>query len=230
MTQSPRALADLTVERAEQIANNATLANTVEWKQFCDLALSALRSQAPAQPGKHVDPEDDPDFVAWKKSRPHLYTHGGSPMTLREIGEAEFSADQGVSAPAREQGEAVAWLIEDSDGVAVCRVAKNIDINRFIAVKKTPLYAAPASAHQAVELERYNVALAEESRILRNVIDDLVEAFDASADMDEMDGPEYQEASAKLEAAINAARTHTEQAIIQKAIDLAALPRRNRER
>lgn len=32
-----------------------------------------------------------------------------------------------------------AWEIEDSNGVAIARLARHIDINRVVAVKKTPL-------------------------------------------------------------------------------------------
>ena len=32
-----------------------------------------------------------------------------------------------------------AWEIEDGNGVAIARLARHIDINRVVAVKKTPL-------------------------------------------------------------------------------------------
>ena len=68
------------------------------------------------------------------------------------------------------------------------------------------------------ELEGYNVGLADEVRVVRNALDDLVDAIDGSADMDEMDGREYKVAQDCLEAAIAAARPHTEAAITQLAI------------
>lgn len=71
---------------------------------------------------------------------------------------------------------------------------------------------------RVAELDKANTGLAEEVRILRHRLDDLVEAFDGSADMDEMDGPEYAEASAKLESAIEAARPHTEKALLDAAM------------
>lgn len=217
----------------------------------------SLRAQAPAQPVDSVTvpivPTEEMLIAGCKaeQSWAEPYepeTESGVPI---ECGMSQADADEinkamkegalimwnamiaaaPVSAPAREQGEAVAWQYryvdpEEGPGNWInCTKSDVAIVMRRSDHESRELYAAPASAPQAVELERYNVALAEESRILRNVIDDLVEAFDASADMDEMDGPEYQEASTKLEAAINAARPHTEQAITQKAIDLAALPK-----
>lgn len=74
----------------------------------------------------------------------------------------------------------------------------------------------------AQEKDGYNVGLAAEVHTIRNVLDDLVDALEATADMDEMDGPEYAEASKKLDEAIANAKPHTEKAITQAAIDMAA--------
>lgn len=68
------------------------------------------------------------------------------------------------------------------------------------------------------ELDTYNVGLADEVRIVRGKLDDLVDAIDGSADMDEMDGPEYKVSQDELEKALIAARPHTEKAITQQAI------------
>jgi len=76
-------------------------------------------------------------------------------------------------------------------------------------------------AERVAELEGYNVGLAEEVRVVRNALDDLVDAIDGSSDMDEMDGPEYQVAQERLDSALAAARPHTEKAITQIAIDAA---------
>ena len=63
-----------------------------------------------------------------------------------------------------------------------------------------------AANRRIAELEGYNVGLADEIRIVRGALDDLVDAIDGSADMDEMDGPEYKVAQDRLEAALTAAR------------------------
>jgi hypothetical protein len=69
--------------------------------------------------------------------------------------------------------------------------------------------------NRAEELDRANVGLAEEVRVLRERLGNLVDAVDGCADMDEMDGPEFQVASKRLEAATEAARPHTEAALLQ---------------
>lgn len=74
---------------------------------------------------------------------------------------------------------------------------------------------------ELAEKDGYNAGLAAEVRTIRNVLDDLVDALEATADMDEMDGPEYTEASKKLNEAIVNATPHTEKAITQAAIDMA---------
>ena len=76
-----------------------------------------------------------------------------------------------------------------------------------------------AQRRQVAELEGYNVGLADEVRIVRNALDDLVDAIDGSSDMDEMDGPEYKVAQDCLEEAVAKARPHTEAAITQQAIE-----------
>lgn len=75
--------------------------------------------------------------------------------------------------------------------------------------------AAPVEAGR-IDLEKANVDLATESALLRGMLSSLVQAVDDMQDTDEMDGPEFQEASDGLDAILAVARPYTEQALLEK--------------
>ena len=76
--------------------------------------------------------------------------------------------------------------------------------------------AAPSPRVEVGHIERANVDLAAESALLRFLLSSLVQAVDNTKDLDEMDGPEFQEASDGLDAIMTVARPHTEQALLEK--------------
>jgi Lar family restriction alleviation protein len=78
------------------------------------------------------------------------------------------------------------------------------------------------SAHmdKVAELDKANTGLAQESHTLRTLLSALVDAVDGIDDLDEMDGEEYQTSSKNLDEAMEAARPHTEEALIQRQISI----------
>lgn len=80
-----------------------------------------------------------------------------------------------------------------------------------------------AEARDTERLDKANVDLAVESARLRGLLSELVGAVDGMENLDEMDGEEFQTNSARLDAALEAARPHTEAALIA-APDAARMP------
>ncbi len=140
--------------------------------------------------------------------------------------EREPSAETPGKAGTEARHEAVAWT--NHEALRILRqfpgAVVNVSGQRFDQAP-IPLFAKPQYVDGAEGctptdiriLRQANTDLGAESALLRDVLSELVEAVDGMDNLDEQDGVEFWKNSQRLDAAMEAARPHTEAALLAKA-------------
>lgn len=110
------------------------------------------------------------EFEAWvvtcrffKKLNAHLKQNSDGSYGCYAVND-RWMAWQAARQP-QEYGDAVAYVITDSDGVRIARLAEHVEPNRLIAVDVQPLYAHPTHTGRVAEIreQRIRAGMAEAS-------------------------------------------------------------------